>query len=648
MKKTILFLLLGCAFSIYAQDPVVMQVDNDKVTKSEFLQIYLKNNPNPQFDKATLDEYMLLFRKFKLKVAEAEDLGYDTIPKLKTELEGYQKQLAHPYLIDSAQNEALVLEAYERTKEEIRAAHILIRVDINALPKDTLEAYNRIIALRERILKGESFEEVAKSKQGSEDPSAQQNGGDLGYFTAFQMVYPFEDAAYRTSVGTISMPVRTRFGYHIIKVLDKRPARGTITASHIMVSLKRDASEDQVISAEKKIFEIYQKLKDGEAFETLAKQFSDDPGSSSNGGKLSPFGTGTTVRMVPEFEDAAFKLKNDGDYSEPVRTDYGFHIIRRLEWTGIPSFNEMERDLQNKVNRDERSKKTQDSFVNNLKKEYSYKNKTKKGLKWFNANVDSTYFTGEWTDDNRKSNKVLFCIDGKKYRQQEFGDYLENNWKSTKRERPEILVANKYKDWEKDQILELEKGKLASKHPEYKALMQEYHDGILLYEIMNDKVWNMAMKDTAGLRTFFESNRSNYMWKDRIDADVYECLNKQIADQVYEMLKNDTVNSKHVIEKINKDSELNLRVRMNKFEVENTSYLKDNLATGLNTPYQKEEKFYVVVVKEKIASGPKEFNEAKGIVTSDYQNHLEKEWIAELEKKHSVKVYDEVLYTLDK
>ncbi|MFM7472399.1 MAG: peptidylprolyl isomerase, partial [Crocinitomicaceae bacterium] len=228
-------------------DPVLMEIDGKPVTKSEFLQIYLKNNTDPKFDKASMDEYILMFQKFKLKVAEAEALGYDTIPKLKKELEGYKKQLANPYLIDSASNNYLVQEAYERMKTEVRASHILIKCDANALPKDTLEAWKKVMACKARIEKGEDFAFVAKSKLGSEDPSVVNNGGDLGYFTAFQMVYPFEDKAYNTPVGKISDPVRTRFGYHIINVTDKRPARGTIKVAHLMIQTNKSSTEEQVV-----------------------------------------------------------------------------------------------------------------------------------------------------------------------------------------------------------------------------------------------------------------------------------------------------------------------------------------------------------------------------------------------------------------
>ena len=262
-----------------------MEVNNVPVTKSEFLQIYLKNNNNPKYDKATLDEYMDLFTRFKLKVAEAENLGYDTIPKLIRELNGYKKQLSLPYLIDSAKNESLVKEAYDRLTKEIRVSHILIKLKQNPSPKDTLAAYNRLLSMKKRIENGEDFATIAKTKNGSDDPSAAKNGGDLGFFTAFQMVYPFEEVAYNSKLGKISDIFKTRFGYHILIRTDERDARGTMKAAHLMVSASKGVNKEETIKAEKKINELYQKIQNKEStWEELVELHSDDPSTNKKGG----------------------------------------------------------------------------------------------------------------------------------------------------------------------------------------------------------------------------------------------------------------------------------------------------------------------------------------------------------------------------
>ncbi len=650
MKKFfVLTLSLFLGTAAFAQDPVIMTIDGHPITKSEFLQIYLKNNDNPTYDKASLDDYMELFRKFKLKVAEAEDLGYDTVPKLVRELTGYRKQLARPYLIDSARNEALVLEAYDRMKEEVHASHILVRLDENATPADTLAAYNRLMGLRERIVGGQKFALVASGKNGSEDPSVKNNGGDLGFFTAFQMVYPFEETAYNTPVGEVSMPFRTRFGYHILQVHERRPARGTIEAAHIFISIGKKTGEEAVKTAEDRINEIHEMLKEGADFEELVAKHSDDPSSNQKGGKLPLFGTNTTTRMVPEFSRAAFALENDGDISEPIRTQYGFHIIKRLSWKGLAPYAELKKELQNRVSRDERSVSTQISFVAKLKEDYNFKAKGKGTRKWFYKNIDSTYYVGNFKASALSKNKPMFILDGKKFGQKAFAEYLEESFRVKKESTIESLVNNQFDKWVQQAILDYEETKLPEKFPAYKALITEYHDGILLYEVMSDNVWNKAMRDTSGLRAYHENHKNDYQWGERIDADIFECISRELADSTAKLLTIDTLTSTTIVRMINESSALNLKPRFGKFEISRMPYLNESGVTfteGMNPIYEYNGKFYLVNVRNILNPELKQFDEAKGAVTSDYQNYLEARWLAKIANKHEIKINSEVLYSL--
>lgn len=651
MKKQYL-IALGLALtagftSIAQQDPILMEVAGKKITKSEFLQIYLKNNNDPKYDKQTLDEYIELFKKFQLKVVEAEALGYDTIPKLKRELEGYQKQLAQPYLTDNEMNKVLVDQAYERMKTEVRASHILIKVDANANPEDTLKAYKKIMSIRDRIVKGEDFGKTAI--ENSEDPSAASNYGDLGFFTAFQMVYPFENAAYDTKVGELSMPVRTRFGYHIIKVTDKRDARGTMKAAHLMIAANKESDQQEVIDkAKSKAKELYQKLQEGANFEELVKAYSDDPSSSSNGGILPTFGTGATTRLLPEFEDAAFQLKNNGDFSEPVQSNFGFHIIKRIELTPLRSFEELKKDIESRVNRDDRASVTQNSYIEKLKKEYNFVDKSAEQITWFEKNLDSSIYKGQFDVEKIKIDKAMFVLDNKPYTQVDFAKFINSNPRFARGNALNEVTKKVYPEWVKTTILDLEKSRLTVKYPEYKALMNEYHDGILLYEIMSDKVWNKAMTDTVGLKAFYEANKNNYAWDTRYDATVYETMTEDNAKKVFKLVKKN-ISPDEITKAINVQTELNLRVRTGKFELSKTPYLKDqSLKVGKNKPYAFDGKNYVVVLNQIIPAKHKEISEAKGLITSDYQSHLEKEWLKELENKHPITINEQVLYSLGK
>jgi peptidyl-prolyl cis-trans isomerase SurA len=651
--KGIKLLVTSLVFSsaLFAQkDPVILTINNDQILKSDFLSVYLKNNNDPKFDKESLDNYVELYKRFKLKVAEAESLGYADNPELMKELNGYRKTLARPYLVDSAKNEALIKEAHERSKFEIRASHILILVNEDAKPQDTLRAYNKIVALKKKIDGGANFEDVATGPGGSEDPSVTQNKGDLGYFTAFQMVYPFESVAYSTPVGKVGGPVRTKYGYHLIKVVDKREARGTITTAHIMVALAQDSDPVDVENAEKKINEIYEKLEAGEEFSQLVRLYSDDNGSKGKGGRLPQFGTGTNQRMVAEFEDAAFALTKDNEYSKPFRTQYGFHIAQRIDYTPLGSYEDMYKGLQSKVNKGERGQKTQESFIVKLKKENKFKDKSKKTLAWFMTEVDSTIFKASWERPNIAKNKLLFSYAGKKFMQNDFKKYLEENQRRGKMMNIENFVNEQYQKWQSQVILDDEESKLEGKYPEFKALMKEYHDGVLLYEIMKDKVWDKAIQDTTGLQNFFQENANNYVWSDRVSADVYSANDRTIAQATYELIvANDTLDKKAVADQMNKDSQLNIRLESSKYPVESTPFMNGkNLKEGVNKVFEHDGKFYVVVVKEFLKSQPKSLSEARGAVIQDYQNHLEETWLEELRQKHVITVQSEVLYSLGK
>lgn len=652
MKKTFFFLFSICIInSTYGQnDPVIMEVNGDGVTKSEFLQIYLKNNNDPKYDKASIDEYLDLFTKFKLKVAEAEAQGYDTVPRLKKELEGYRKQLALPYLTDSVENKAMVKEAYSRLKKEVRASHILIKVSPNALPKDTLKAYNRLLELKKRIEDGEDFAIVAKSKNSSQDPSVLKNGGDLGFFTAFQMLYSFEEKAYNTAKGEVSDPFRTKYGYHILQVVDSRPARGTIRVAHLMVGTPEGTTDADMASSEKKINEIYEKLKASntdEYWEKMVKKYSDDPSSSKKGGELPAFGSGSAQRMVPEFEDAAFALKDDGEISNPLKTDYGFHLIKRLSWNDIKSFDEMKKELKKKVDKDDRAKKTQDVFVSKLKIKYNFQESESQYLDWFIENLDSSYYAGKWNADKLITDGTIFSLGEKSYRQTDFAQFLKKAFRGMRRYNFEDIVSKQYKQWVKKSVLAYEEALLPSKHPEYKALVKEYHDGIILYEIMSDKVWNKAVKDTSGLKTFYETQKMKYMWPERFEATVYICANSSISNNVYKLLKKKKNTSDVILEKINVETELNLDVKMNKYDPKQVDFLKGtNLSEGRNEPFEAEGKYYVVMVNELLPVMPKALSEIKGAVISDYQTYLEENWLNELKNKYPISINYDVLYNL--
>lgn len=641
-----LLALAGNGLNAQVKDEVLMTVNKKPVYKSEFENIYKKNNKETVVTKQALDDYMVLFTNFKLKVTEAEELGMDTVRKFKDELDGYRKQLAKPYLVDNNLNDELIKEAYERMKTEVRASHILVKCDVEASPEDTMKAYKRALMLRDKIMKSGNFEAVAVAPGNSDDPSAAKNKGDLGYFTSMQMVYPFENACYKMNVGDVSMPIRTRFGFHIIKLTDKRPSRGQIRVAHILIAAKEDDTEDKKMNARKKAEEILGKVKAGEDFSNLARTFSDDQSSGKKGGELPLFGSG---RMVPEFEIAAFGLKNDGDVSEIVQTNYGYHIIKRLELKQLEPYDEKKAELKQRIQRDSRSYLPKKSFINKLKEKYKFVEFNKaKNLAAFYKAVDTTIFNGDWKIEKAKAlDKPIFNFSDKKYTQKDFANYIFKRQRKQKKSDIKTYINNQYENFIADEMIAFEDSRLEDQYPEFKALMKEYRDGILLFDLTDKKVWSKAVKDTAGLKVFHEKNKNNYMHPERFDVVIYSCKDDAVAKKVRDELKKGKLTDEKILELINKDSQLNLKVEKGVYSKEDKEVLqKSELKNGLNANVNFNNQVVFVKLNKTIPPTPKTLTEAKGPITSDYQNFLEKEWLDSLKAKYPITVNNDVLYSI--
>lgn len=648
-RFTILSIALLSTTCITAQksdDAVLMTIGGNRVTVSEFENVYHKNNTKESgsADSKSLNEYVDLFVNFKLKVKEAEELGLDTAKAFKDELAGYRKQLAQPYLTDKDVNEKLLSETYNRLNMDVHAAHILVKVNETALPKDTLEAYNKIMKIRARILKGEDFKKVASEKGISDDPSAVENGGDLGYFTALQMVYPFESAAYTTKVGEISMPVRTRYGYHIIKVIDKRKAPGEVLIAHIMIRTPPSMSAEDSLKLYGKMSEIQGKLKAGEKFEDLAQQYSDDKTSARKGGELPWFGTG---KMPLEFEEASFAIKNKGDYSEIVRTKYGWHILKLIDKRGLAPFDEMKNELKARVSKDSRSQAGRSSLITKIKNEYKFKENTKMRDEFYKI-IDTTFYHGTWDAAKAaKFNKPMFNFNDKVYTQTDFSEYLASHQTQREKADPRVVIDPLYAQFVDETAIAYEEARLDQKYPEFKALMQEYRDGILLFELTDQKVWSKAVKDTVGAKEFYEKNKNNYLWEERAQAAVYTAADEKVAKEIRALMKKKKT-EKEILDQINKDSQLNLNIESRVFNKGENEFVDKNWNPGTSADIvdSKNKKVVIVVVDKLLAPTPKSYTDSKGLVTADYQTYLEKEWINTLKKKYAVSIDKTVLATI--
>ncbi|MES2387758.1 MAG: peptidylprolyl isomerase [Bacteroidota bacterium] len=516
---------------------VILTLGAVKVPSYEFAYVYKKNNEKAEdaYTDKSVREYLDLYTNFKLKVIDAVKNGLDTTTAFKKELETYRKQLAQPYMTEKSVTEKLIKEAYERMKEEVNASHILISCAPDADPKDSLAAYNKIMAIRKNVLDGSrKFEDAAKAQ--SEDPSAKQNGGSLGYFTALQMVYPFEDAAYKLPKGGVSMPVRTRFGYHIIRLNDRRPSQGQVKIAHIMVKANPEMPKEDSLAAAKKAQEIYSRLQKGEAWSALCKDFSDDAGSKEKDGELPMFGTGM---MIPVIEEAAFKLSKPGDFSAPVLSPYGWHIIKLLEKKPLDPYTELETTLKQKVNKDSRSELNSAALLARLRKENNLKEIPSVQKSAF-AKGDTSLISGHWTyDEKDKANtRTMFTIGSKAYTVGDFYAFVKRTQHARNSTSPTYLMETAYKAYVDDELKKYEEEHLEEKYEDYRMLVKEYHEGILLFQLMDTKVWTKAMEDTTGLKEFYSKNKDKYRWSQRVNATIFNVANQKTLDDVKGMLKN--------------------------------------------------------------------------------------------------------------
>jgi peptidyl-prolyl cis-trans isomerase SurA len=658
VKVILTVAVIICSNLLSAQktdDRVLLNIAGDNITAGDFMYVYNKNNLNREAqDEGSIKEYLDLYINFRLKVKQAEELGMDTIDSFRKELAGYRKQLAQPYFVDGSVSEHLLQEAYERKKSDLRASHILFRVDKNGSPEDTLAAYKKALSAYQRLVSGEDFGKVAAEV--SEDPSARDteanqyrparkgNQGDLGYFTVFDMVYAFETGAYNAEPGIVTQPVRTDYGYHLIKVTDRQPALGQAQVAHVFVALPPNATAEDTLAKKEKIEAAYQKILAGMGFEDVVKEYSEDKASAGNGGKLPWFGSN---RMVPEFIVATRNLKDTGSYSAPFTTPFGYHIIKLTGRKPIGSFEEEEPTLRSRLEKDGRNKLSEESVIKRIKQDYGFKEYPKAKDAVF-ATLDSTITKGEWSASKASGlEKPVFVIGDKKYSQQDLAKYIAQ--KQTKRI-PDIrsFFNDTYKSYVSEECIAYEDSRLESKYPDFRMLVREYHDGILLFDLTDKNVWSKAVKDTAGLAEFYNANKEKYMWDKRFNASVVTILKPDAinADEVRKMFSSGK-NAEEILEYFNTDTTLNILIETGKFS-EGDSPVVDQVkwAQGISEMVDSPSGPSFVFGYEILDPEPKALQEARGLVTADYQAFLEEQWIRELRAKYPVTINKEVLSTL--
>jgi peptidyl-prolyl cis-trans isomerase SurA len=627
---TLSFLLLILAsISSIAQkkEEIIVKIGDSKVSTEEFLVNYRKNNTNilDEKDRKTPEEYLDLYINFRLKVLEAQKQGYDTVKSFIDELKGYRQELAKPYLTDVSYNEDMIKTAYHRTKYERKASHLLLLVNPDASPADTLTAWKKLADIRKQIIEGTDFNEMAFKY--SEDPSAKQNKGQLSYFSAFQMVYPFENMTYRTPVGQVSEIVRTRFGYHLIKVHDERQTPGEMKVAHIMKMFPQQASDETIANQKMSADSLWKRATGGDDFEELARKYSDDKQSAPEGGLLNWF---TPTNMIPAFADAAFALKNDGDISPVIRTPYGWHIIKRLELRTTLPFEKIRADLEMKIKQNPAiSKYSDEAFDRKLRTEYQLK-------------IDDTNFrklvdsVADTLKRKELASNLLVSFANQKITTGQFVEFLQKQNFAPQTDKPKSELTPLLNKLINQKLLEYENTQLEKKHPEFARVYREYHDGILLFNISKNKIWDVASNDSARLQKYFDQTDKKYYWGQRFKGWVIETASPEIRTKVETILDQREAEKQELQDLFNTKTENNIQFRDVAVEKGIDPIVDYYIWSGPKPSGFNETTTFV---HGKISQNePKELKEAWGLYSSDFQELIEKEWIGSLKKKYPIVV----------
>jgi len=635
MKKLTFFLvglITACSSTSIVKTPkndLLLSVANVPVFADEFIYAFNKNrSPDSVVTRTDIDDYIDLYINFKLKVMEAKERGMDTTSAFKKEFSSYISQLDNSYLHANNDSEELVKEAYERMQIEVRAAHILFAVAESDSPNDTLAAYKNALAVRDSIIGGAPFEKMATKF--STDPSAKQNFGDLGYFSALQMVYPFETAAYHTVIGEISLPIRTKFGYHLIKVIDKKANEGKVKVAHIMIR-KGDGDKD-------KAYDIYDQLMKGADWKESCQKFSEDNQSSKQGGALTPF---SRNQIVPEFANAAFLLTTPEEISEPIQTPYGWHIIKLIDKLPVSDFEASEKQIRAQVRRDSRSQISEQKMIERLANENAWIENSENvqlviSPENLNYQNDTLLF-----EESKLAKLVLFKIKGNPYNARDYYALIDT---SAQQKKTKAYLYAQYKKFKEESIINYEKAHLAEKYEEYRFLNQEYFDGILLFSIMEDEVWAKAGKDSLGLSQYYEQHKNEFIDTTKLKVALFSSMDSTIIHSIAMQIplvkdyKNMSLKEKeNMVAQYNGTPQLSLQLDSGEFVIDRHPILQKLALPYSETIINGEKKWYYVMPLRN-NNLPIPLKEIKGKLIADYQVVLEERWLAKLKERYAVQI----------
>ena len=649
--KRFFFPIMGIvvlSFSAGAQ--TLLTYGSQKVDAKEFLRAYKRNNTDTvSAQAASMRNYLDLFVNAKMKVREAYARRYDTLPGIVQEVENLRLQLTDKYLADPVLLERLKKEAFQRSQTDRSVAHIFISFRNPNRELDSARAGQRKAEVMKRLQQGASF--AALAQQFSDDPSVNQNQGQIGYVTAFTLPYDMESAIYQAAVGKTSEWVRSNIGYHLFQVVGERPAVGTIKARQILLAIPPGADDLEKKRIEKLADSIYGALKKGAPFGELARLFSNDYISAANGGEMMEFGIG---QYEPAFESKLISLTKDEELAVPFSTRHGWHMLQRVkitppatDWTVL----ETQQQFDRKVRSDDRWRNAKD-FIYELVQQ-------KMGYRWVAYDEAALWqysdslldlkpmtalgktirpTTPVFTIGKDLTKKVYTAADwiqfATNFRYQPDGSGLKSH----------TQVRN---EWEQYVLVEYYKANLESFSDEYREQMTEFRDGNLFFEIMQQEVWNKAQADTLAQQALFNKQKDRYNWKPSADVVLFFCSDLNAAKELHQKLQARPANWKNESlaygERVFTDS-----ARLEWEQVPNLGKQAPKAEQLLDPVINETDNnaSFAYVLRVYPAPGPKRFEEARGSVISDLQVEIEKNWEAALRKKYPVKVDQKVLSSL--
>ncbi|MFC5627088.1 peptidylprolyl isomerase [Algoriphagus winogradskyi] len=619
-------------------DPL-LTLGGKAVDKDELIYLLTKGNKSepgtPGMSREEYEENLDLFINYKLKVREAEAQGLDQTEEFNREFESFRENLKAPFLIRNSLEEGELRKAYSRMQEIIRASHILLQFPQNATKEDSLIVLRMALKIEDEIKNGGSINELAVKY--SDDPSAQVNKGDLGYFTALQMVQAFEDAAFSLQPGQVSDPVLTNFGYHIINVKDRQPNPGQVRVSHILVRIDDNDTNGEDL-AKRKVADIYTEIqKENTIWEDIVKNYSEDPSSSQKGGILPWFSVGS---MIPEFEMAAFSLTEIGEVSPPIRTKYGYHILRLEGKKPLDTFESMEESIRSKILRDSRSTMIQSQVMAIQKSRYNF-DENEENVAKLRTELSSTSkndFAQVVADKDLAKNQI-FSLQGKSYITQDLVDYM--NEQEIKIPTNDGVFDAWYERFAATILNEAEEADLEANNKEYRMLLKEYRNGILLFSLMNEEVWQKGLMDSVAQKAYYRNNIQNYQWKERVNAYIVKVLDMTQLDAARQLLQGKPL-SEELISTFDASYEGTNSLAY-QTETGTIEYAEHPVLSKANIDltYQEIETnghLHIVILGEKTSAGPKKFEETRGVVIRDYQEYLDRSLVESLRKKYPIKI----------